>query len=487
MPTMDRDRPLSKHVFLEALACERRGWLLHNPAQPPGARSFAEQFRFAQGNAVGDLARRMYAPGVDLRGPSTADWIARGRAAVADPATSTAFEVPLATDHAIARPDILVRGPGGWHVIEVKSAKQEKAEDVDDLAYTVAVARGAGLAVARASLALVNPDWRMDNDLPALLIHEVTDAVLARAAEFAPLLAPVHRVVLAPTPPLAVLKAVCKKCQFLRSPCHLDGPSDPVFELPRILGKKADALIADGIARIAHVPEGEKLTAIQRLHRRAVIAGGLVTEAAGLEQLSQVRTPTGYLDFETLSLALPPFPGMTPYDVIPIQYSLHRRTRHGGTEHRELLVDPRAPNIEEFARHLLDGLDGLESIVVYSSFERQRLQWLAARLPALAPALDGVVSRLVDLLPIVQASVAHPEFHGSLSIKRVLPVLVPELRYDALAIGNGDDATGVSGLRAMGRIDDAEWAMHRPHLLEYCKVDTLAMVRLHEALADLAG
>jgi len=39
----------------------------------------------------------------------------------------------------------------------------------------------------------------------------------------------------------------------------------------------------------------------------------------------------------------------------------------------------------------------------------------------------------------------------------------------------------------MGRIDDAEWALHRRHLLEYCKVDTLAMVRLHDALAGLAG
>ena len=482
-----RDRPLTKQVFLEALACERRGWLLHNPDQPAGSRSFAQQFRFTQGNAIGDLARQMYAPGLDLRGPSTAEWLAQGRTVVADPATSTAFEVPLVAQHAIARPDILVREPGGWHVIEVKSAKQVKAEDVDDLAYTVAVVCGAGLAVVRASLALVNPDWRVDNDLPALLAHDVTDAALARATEFAPLFEPVHRAVSAPTAPLAVLKSVCKNCEFLRSPCHLDGPSDPVFELPRILGRKADALIAGGIARIAHVPEGEKLTPIQQLHRRAVIAGGLVTEAAGLAQLAQVRAPTGYLDFETLSLALPPFPGMAPYDVIPIQYSLHRRMRQGDAEHRELLLDPRAPDIEEFARHLLQSLDGLESIVVYSSFERQRLLWLSARLPAMTRALDRVADRLVDLLPIVQASVAHPEFHGSLSIKRVLPVLVPDLRYDDLAIGNGDDATGISGLRAMGRIDDAEWALHRRHLLEYCKVDTLAMVRLHDALAGLAG
>jgi len=64
-------------------------------------------------------------------------------------------------------------------------------------------------------------------------------------------------------------------------------------------------------------------------------------------------------------------------------------------------------------------------------------------------------------------------------------VLVPDLSYEALAIGNGEDATGVSGLRALGRVSDEEWARYRVQLLAYCKVDTLAMVRLHEALAAL--
>jgi hypothetical protein len=64
-------------------------------------------------------------------------------------------------------------------------------------------------------------------------------------------------------------------------------------------------------------------------------------------------------------------------------------------------------------------------------------------------------------------------------------VLVPTLRYDTLEIGDGDDAAGVAGLRAMGRLGDEEWARYRRHLLAYCKVDTLAMVRLHEALAAL--
>lgn len=484
-PADSPDRPLTKRVFLEALACPRRGWLLHHGGGHGEAPGLGTQFRFAQGNLVGDRARAMLGPGVDMRGPATAAWVDEGRTVLANPGVHTAFEVPVAAGHAVARPDALVRDVDGWRVIEAKSGKRDKPEYIDDLAYTVAVLHAAGLRVAAAELALVNADWRVDHDADALVRLEVSERVLARAAEFGPLLESVYAAVSADDAPPEVLMAACKGCEFRGDRCFAEGPAHPVFELPNIRATRVDEWIAGGITRIPQVPESEKLSPIQRLHRRAVVAGGLVTEPDALARLGEVREPAGYLDFETLSLALPPFAGIAPFDVLPIQYSLHRRVAGGGVEHRELLLDPASPDLGAFTRDLLDALSGVGSIVVYSSFERQRLQWLAEQLPSLAADLEDVVQRLYDLLPVVQAAVAHPDFHGSLSIKKVLPVLVPDLSYDALAIGNGEDATGVSGLRALGRVSDDEWARYRGQLLAYCKVDTLAMVRLHEALASL--
>ncbi|OYV73535.1 MAG: hypothetical protein B7Z74_03750, partial [Deltaproteobacteria bacterium 21-66-5] len=469
----------------DAQVCARRGWLLHNPdadRRPPGP---GEQFQFAQGHAVGDRARELFGPGIDLRGPATADRIAEGRRAVDDPATGVAYEVPLAAGRAVARPDVLVREPGGWRVVEVKSGKSEKTEYLDDLAYTVAVTRAAGLPLVAAELALVNAEWRVDGDQPPLVRLDVTEDVLARADEFAPRLEPAYRTVAGPDAPPAELKSACRKCAFRGGRCFVNGPRHPVFELPNIRSKRVDEWIAGGITRIPELPESEKLTPVQQLHRRAVVSEALVTDGGALARLAEIEEPAGYLDFETLSLALPPFPGVAPFDVLPIQYSLHRRTAGGDTVHRELLVDPAAPDVEGFARDLLEALEGVGSIVVYSSFERQRLQWLAGRYPALAGDLEAAAARLFDLLPVVQAAVAHPAFHGSLAIKRVLPVLVPELSYAGLEIGDGESATGVAGLRAMGRLGDEEWARVRPQLLDYCKLDTFAMVRLHEALRAL--
>ncbi len=479
-------RRLTKRVFLESLVCPRRGWLLHHADPHTTAPGPGEQFRFAQGNAIGALAREMLGPGVDLRGPATPDWVDEGRSVLANRTVRTAFEVPVVAAHAMARPDALIRDGDGWRVIEVKSGIRDRPAYVDDLAYTVAVVAAAGERVTAAELLLVNADWRVDNGQEPLVRLTVTEPVLARAAEFAPLLEPAYAIVAASGAPDAVLQAACRQCEFRGVRCFTDGPHDPVFELPSIRSKKVDEWIADGITRIPEVPATAKLTPVQQLHRRAVVAGGLIAVREALSRLSDIREPAVYLDFETLSLALPPFRGIAPFDVIPIQYSVHRRASGGNVDHRELLVDPAAPDVEEFARNLLGALSGAGSIVVYSSFERQRLNWLGRQVPALASDLEHAVGRLFDLLPVVQSAVAHPDFHGSLSIKKVLPVLVPDLSYATLAIGDGEAATGVIGLRAMGQVTDEEWERYRVQLLAYCKVDTLAMVRLHDALGALA-
>ena len=57
------------------------------------------------------------------------------------------------------------------------------------------------------------------------------------------------------------------------------------------------------------------------------------------------------------------------------------------------------------------------------------------------------------------------------------------MTYEGLAIGNGDDASALFARMARGEKTAAECAEIRAHLLEYCKQDTLGMVKVHQALA----
>ena len=62
---------------------------------------------------------------------------------------------------------------------------------------------------------------------------------------------------------------------------------------------------------------------------------------------------------------------------------------------------------------------------------------VADALPHRAEALRAIEARLFDLLVVVGSSVYHPAFHGSFSLKRVVPVLVPGIGYDDLTIADG--------------------------------------------------
>jgi hypothetical protein len=89
-------------------------------------------------------------------------------------------------------------------------------------------------------------------------------------------------------------------------------------------------------------------------------------------------------------------------------------------------------------------------------------------------------------LPIIEEHVYHPDFRGRYSIKKVLPALVQDLSYADLAIKDGDTAITRFARMARGEITGESTGATRKQLLDYCKRDTLAMVRLHEALHRLA-
>jgi hypothetical protein len=137
------------------------------------------------------------------------------------------------------------------------------------------------------------------------------------------------------------------------------------------------------------------------------------------------------------------------------------------------------------AEKLVEDCGDRGSIAVYSSFEKTRLRGLAARFPKLSVSLLKLTERLVDLLQVVRDGCYYTAFDGSFSIKVVLPVLVPELRYDGLAIGDGDTAVARFAKAAMGKCSAQELEQLRTDLLAYCERDTLAMVRLHEVLAGM--
>lgn len=196
--------------------------------------------------------------------------------------------------------------------------------------------------------------------------------------------------------------------------------------------------------------------------------------------LEALPYPRYYLDFETISFAVPRWAGTSPYrSQIPFQWSCHVEVEVGELQHFAFLDtsghDPR----RAFAVQLIDALRKAGPVFVYNqSFEKSRITELAEQLPELSADLTAINSRNVDLLPIARYHYYHPAMKGSWSIKAVLPTIAPDLDYHRLLVGNGSDAQAAYLEITHPRTSPERRAELVEALDAYCALDTLAMVRL---------
>ena len=117
--------------------------------------------------------------------------------------------------------------------------------------------------------------------------------------------------------------------------------------------------------------------------------------------------------------------GCHPYEAVPVQFSCHRPAPDGTIAHHEWLADGSGDPRPVLARALVAACRGARTVVAYNAgFERGCIERLADAVPELADDLLAIAARLADPLPVVRAHVYHPDFHGSFSLKSVLPALV---------------------------------------------------------------
>ncbi|HYT82697.1 MAG TPA: DUF2779 domain-containing protein [Gemmatimonadales bacterium] len=458
---------LSKSRFMAGLQCHKQlWWRVHDPKAPELTADPWLQNRFDQSKDVGVLARS-YVPGAR-------------------------YEASFATDDAVAVVDILEAGPAGPAgpapspvLIEVKATNSLKKEHIPDVAVQLHVLRQAGVAIPRAEVMHLNPRCRF----PKLDDLFVREDVTERVELFLPVvpgeLAAQQAVLGGPLPDVPIGDHCTRphKCPFLKR-CWPSVPEHHVSTLYTIQRRKIEEYQAQGFETLYDLPSELELNVVHARQVKAVTTGRMVVERTLGKALAEFQAPLAFLDFETVSYAIPRFTGCRPWENMPVQFSVHR----DGAHFAFLADGPEDPR-PALAQRLVEACAGARRVVAYyASFERECLKSLALAVPRLAAELDAIAAKLVDLLPAVRSNIYHPDFGGSFSIKRVLPALVPGLSYADLPIHEGETAT----LELMRLLFDQtlkgeERARLRRALLAYCERDTWAMVKLLERLRDLAS
>ncbi|HXZ84020.1 MAG TPA: DUF2779 domain-containing protein, partial [Myxococcota bacterium] len=266
-------------------------------------------------------------------------------------------------------------------------------------------------------------------------------------------------------------------------------PSDWIGYLPALRIETHAALLEQGVSRAGEIPDEFPLTPAQQNARESARRGAPFAAPDLALALEPLAPAADFLDFEAIIPELPLYPGTHPFEAVPFQWSAHLCDGAGPPRHAEFLADGSGDPRRAFAESLLAALGSrTQRIGVYSSFESDVLAQQARVFPDLAEALERVRARLYDLLPLVRRSVYHPEFLGSFSLKRVVPVLSPGAGWADLR-GVSDGGAASRGWLALARGELAPEAAARllRELRAYCARDSEALITLVQALRRLAG
>ena len=462
------------------------GWHCHNNTSVEDP-SLAEIMRMEQGQNIHEYARSQYKEGILVDVIDAENALKLTDELMNYSPAEVIFEPYFRYHGCVARADILIRNNDMWVVEEVKSSTALKPSLVDDLAYTVMVMKGFGIEIDDINLWLVNQEYRLGhNSEPLLKPIDVTTDVLVIAGEFENIRPELEKSVLSGSCPDGQWKWACRECDYFAQHCVGKGIDAPIFQIPRLGSKKFKKLLEIGVTEIEFVPEDFELSDRQREVVNTVQTGETKVKPGLKDALDEWQRPFYYLDFETVSSCIPVYEDMHPYSQVPTQYSLHINGHNGNLEHLEYLAEGSRDCRREFIEMLLTDIGDVGSVVVYSSYENTVLTHLQKWFHDLENDIGAIKDRLVDMEKLISKFVRHPGFKGRTSIKATLPVLVPHMDYFGLEISGGGDASAVFYRLAKGQVQPDMVKSTRKALVEYCKMDTLAMVRIHEVLTRLA-
>jgi hypothetical protein len=142
-----------------------------------------------------------------------------------------------------------------------------------------------------------------------------------------------------------------------------------------------------------------------------------------------------------------------------------------------------------FLESLLQKLGNVGTIFSYSAYERSALNGLGEQFTDLADQIKLLLTRKVELYPIVRGHYYHPNMRGSFSLKKVLPnISIPLNSYEHDGIKNGrevmDAVRKILKLREdIGPSAEAECRRITHSIQRYVAADTFALSQLARFLA----
>ena len=491
---------LTKTDYLLFRECPNNAWFkLHKPdLYSQSELSEFEKSIIEAGIEVELITRQLFPTGILIEGRDagsqklTQDLISQK--------AEVLFQPLFIKDGCLAAIDILKLDPESttYSVYEVKSKNSiDKASHYHDLTFQVNLLRNCGLNVSNAFIIHLNPEYVFNGELEVselLKIVDVTSEVASLSGDVLIEVSEALEVLARKDEPEGPCCCIYKGRASHCSTFQYSNPAVPeygVHDISRIGNSKAKLkeLVDNQIFHLDKIPSHIKLSDSQRKQVDAYLQDKTFAEMGKIrEELASLVFPLYFLDYETCPSAIPRFQGFSPYTQIPFQYSLHKLvSEESEPEHSEFLHIEEGDPTGLFAESLKEHIGEIGSVIVWhKSFECGRNNEIAHRIPELSAFIENLNKRIYDLEEIFKKQYfIHKDFKGKTSIKYILPVLVPELTYNDLEIGDGGSAAETWNKLINGSFSEAEKTKAISALKSYCYLDTYAMYSIWKYLNDL--
>jgi hypothetical protein len=336
---------ITKSKFVAGSQCLKRLYLLFREPELAAQSDDSDQSIINQGREVGLLARQMFPGGVTVESKDREQAMRATRELIDNPEIPAIFEGAFEHGDVFVRVDILQRRRDRrWRLIEVKSTTEVKDHHLDDVAIQRRVVTRSGVDLAASCLAHVNRGYIYKGD--SVDVHQFfTIKNLTRQAEklqpeLTIQLRSHFRVLSMSAAPQIPAGRQCSDpfiCEFFDR-CNPPIPDDHLLRLPRIHATTIAKLVALGVQSIHDIPQNYPLTERLRRACTSVQMGQPWFSPELRDELSKLKYPLYFADFETVYPAIPRFAGMRPYDQIPFQWSVHVQRQPGAApEHFRIL------------------------------------------------------------------------------------------------------------------------------------------------------
>jgi CRISPR/Cas system-associated exonuclease Cas4 (RecB family) len=487
---------LTKTDFKEYLICNKCLWLKKKRPEDYVEGEFSAFLKklIKDGYEVEDYFQKLFLDGVSVTG-NREELIKKTKELIES--KQTIFQATFETeDGRFAKIDILEfdRESESWNLYEVKAGSSIKTDlfhnHIKDITFQKVVLEKSGIEVGKSFIVHLNKEYvrKGEIDLRKLfVINEVSgeiDSVKKEVEEEIQKALDLFKMDDVDTRGCeCIYKSHGQQCDGFR----FFNPEIPEYSTAHIFrGKKLEALVNDNIFHIQDVPDDFKTTENQKtkidLHKNNLPK---IDTVAIQETLSELVYPLYFLDYETFGKPIPVLDGYKPSQQLVFQYSLHVLQEDGRLKHFEYLAEDLENATSGLVASLKNHIGSVGNVVVWNeSFEKSRNVELMELHSEYRDFLEDVNSRVFDLMKVFKKDYLHPEFKGSASIKKVLPILVPELSYDDLDVQNGTMAIEAWGKTIFDNVSPDEKEKVRNDLLKYCELDTLAMVEIFRKLKE---